>query len=161
MRIRSVLACAAAAAVLPAAHPANADPGDGVALNGTYTVFSDGQWAQTNQSYHDEAGVTQTWTVTSSCTTYQDCTGRVVSDQGWTADLAYLSGRWKVARTVDGWEHCGDGSAAPGQQAFTFWPDLADRTQLVGWDQTIGPSGACGVNKWLNITMPLRLTPAR
>ena len=41
---------------------AQADPSDGVAINGTYTVFSDGQWAQTDQSYHDEASVTQTWT---------------------------------------------------------------------------------------------------
>ncbi len=141
--------------VVPVAH---ADPNDGVALNGTYTVFSDGQWAQTDQSYHDEASVTQTWTITSSCTTYQDCTGHVTSDQGWSSDLVYMSGRWKATRTLPNWEPCQDGTAAPGQQAFTFWRSNPDE-HLVGWDQTIGPSGACGFNKWLNVTMPLRLTP--
>jgi hypothetical protein len=139
--------------------PAHADPNDGVAINGTYTVFSDGQWAQTDQSYHDEASVTQTWTVTSTCHTYQDCTGHVTSDQGWSSDnLVYMSGRWKVSRSVPNWEPCRDGTAASGEQAFTFWKSYPD-AQLVGWDQTIGPSGACGFNKWLNVTMPLRLTP--
>lgn len=131
---------------------------DDVAINGTYIAFSEGQWAQTNQSYHDEASVTQTWTITSTCSTFQDCTGRVTSDQGWSADLVYLSGRWKVVHTVEKWEPCADGTFAPGEQAFTFWRSYPDK-QLVGWDQTIGPSGACGVNKWLNITMPFRLTP--
>ena len=28
-----------------------------------------------------------------------------------------------------------------------------------GMDQTIGPSGACGYNKWLAVRMPLKLTP--
>ena len=83
---------------------AQADPSDGVAINGTYTVFSDGQWAQTDQSYHDEASVTQTWTITSACSAFQDCTGRVPSDQGWSGDLMYMSGRWKVTRTVPDWE---------------------------------------------------------
>jgi hypothetical protein len=132
---------------------------DDIAINGTYTAFSDGQWAQTDQSYHDEASVTQTWTVTSTCTTFQDCTGRVSSDQGWSGNLVFMSGRWKVARTVDNWETCADGTAVPGEQAFTFWRSYPDR-QLVGWDQTIGPSGGCGFNKWLNVTMPFRLTPA-
>jgi hypothetical protein len=56
--------------VTPVAHAA-----DEVAINGSYTAFSDGQWAQTNQSYHDEPSVTQTWTISSTCTTFQDCTG--------------------------------------------------------------------------------------
>ncbi len=29
-----------------------------------------------------------------------------------------------------------------------------DTTTLAGEDSTIGPSGACGVNKWLTIKMP-------
>ena len=156
--IRGVMSAVVVTAAL-ATPVANAEPGDGVALNGTYTVFSDGQWAQTNQSYHDETSVTQTWTITSSCTTYQDCTGRVTSDQGWSSDnLVYMSGRWKVSRTVPNWEPCQDGTAAPGEQAFTFWESYPDQ-HLVGWDQTLGPSGACGFNKWLNVTLPLRLTP--
>jgi hypothetical protein len=74
--------------------------------NGTYPVFSDGQWAQTDQSYHDEASLTQTWTITSACSTFQEWTGRVTSDQGWSGDLMYMSGRWKVTRTVPDWEPC-------------------------------------------------------
>jgi hypothetical protein len=154
----AIAAVAVTAGILTAAT-ADADPGDGVSINGTFTVFSDGQWAQTDQSYHDEASITQTWTISSSCSTYQDCTGRVSSDQGWSSDnLVYMSGRWKVTHTVPNWEPCQDGTAAPGEQAFTFWKSYPDGN-LVGWDQTLGPSGACGFNKWLNVTTPLKLTP--
>lgn len=132
---------------------------DEIALNGKYTAFSDGQWAQTNQSYHDEASVTQTWTIASSCTTYQDCTGSVSSDQGWTADLVYVSGIWKLHRVVPNWEQCIDGTASPGNQGFTFWADPDHPGQYTGRDMTIGPSGACGFNKWLNISLPLTVTP--
>ena len=97
-----------------------------------------------------------------ACSTYQDCTCTVASDQGWTADLVYVSGRWRVVRTIDNWEPCPDGTAAPGEQSFTFWAarnDAADRyTHLAGWDRTVGPSGACGINRWLTVTMPFRLT---
>jgi hypothetical protein len=89
---------------------------------------------------------------------FQDCTRRVPSDQGWSGDLMYMSGRWKVTRTVPDWEPREDGRAVPGEQAFTFWKSYRDQ-QLIGWDQTLGPSGGCGFNKWLNVTMPLRLTP--
>jgi hypothetical protein len=137
----------------PSAHAV-----DDVAINGTFTAFSDGQWAKTNDSYHDEASVTQTWTITSSCTTYQDCTGRVVSDRGWSGDLVYLSGRWKLTHTIDSWEPCHDGTTYPGEQVFTFWRGWPDKSQYVGWDRTEGPSGACGFNKVLDVEMPLTLT---
>ena len=114
------------------APPAHADPGDGIALNGTYTAFSDGVWAKTNDSYHDERSVTQTWTITSTCTTYQDCTGRVTSDQGWSADMIYMSGSWRVRRTVDNWEPCIDGTATPGEQTFTFWKGYPDAISAQG-----------------------------
>ena len=123
---------------------------DDVAINGVFTAVSDGQWAKTNESFRDEATVTSTWTISSACSTYQDCTGTVASDQGWTADLVYVSGRWRVVRTVENWEPCPDGTAAPGEQSFTFWParnDAVDRyTHLAGWDRTVGPSGACGTD---------------
>lgn len=65
-------------------------------------------------------------------------------------------------RTIENWEPCPDGTAAPGEQSFTFWAarnDAADRyTYLAGWDRTVGPSGACGINRWLTVTMPFRLT---
>lgn len=147
-----------AAAMVVGLPVARADPGDGIALNGTFTAFSDGQWARTQDTYHDERSVTQTWTITSTCTTFQDCTGRVTSDQGWSADLVYMSGRWGVSRTVDNWEPCADGTAHPGKQTFTFWKGYPDPA-LTGWDITLGPSGACGKNRSLNIQMPFKLTP--
>jgi hypothetical protein len=144
------------ASVAPLAH-ATADE---IAVNGTYLATSDGQWAKTNESYHDEQTVTQTWTITSSCSSFLDCTGHVTSDQGWSADARYLSGVWRVAHTVAGWEACADGTAAPGEQAFQFWPDpTVPPGTLVGTDKTIGPSGACGKNQWLNVTMPFKLVP--
>ena len=126
--------------------------------NGTYTAFSDGQWAQTNDSYHDEAQVTSTWTVTTTCTDYLDCTGRVTSSQGWTADAKCADGLWTVRRHVDNWEPCWDGTAATGLQTFAFATDITAPTNFVGWDKTTGPSGACGKNLWLTINMPFKLT---
>ena len=139
--------------------PASADPGDGVALNGAYTVVSDGEWAKKNETLFYQATVTARWILSSTCSNYQNCTGTVTSDQGWTADLEYLSGVWYVRRTLPNWEPCPDGSAFPGEQTYYFWPDRDDRAQLTGWDKTIGPSGACGINEWLTVKMPLRLTP--
>lgn len=149
---------AAVMVAMVGAPVAHADPGDGIALNGRYTAFSDGGWAKTQDSNHDERSVTQTWTITSSCTTYQDCTGTVTSDQGWSADLVYRSGSWRVAHTIDNWEPCVDGTAHPGRQTFTFWKGWPDPA-LKGWDTTLGPSGACGYNRSLNIQMPFTLTP--
>jgi hypothetical protein len=141
--------------------PAVASASAEVALNGTFRAFSDGVWAKTNDRYHDEDSVVSTWTITSSCSTYQDCSGRVISDNGWTGTLRYLSGQWRVDRHIADWQRCPDGSSAPGTQSFTFAPpraDDVDQPKLLGWDSTTGPSGACGVNEWLNITMPFTLT---
>jgi hypothetical protein len=143
---------------LAVAPPVEADPGDGIALNGTYTAFSDGVWAKTNDSYHDERSVTQTWTVTSTCTTFQECTGRVTSDQGWSADMVYRSGTWRVRRSVENWQPCLDGTATTGEQTFTFWKGYPDPA-ITGWDTTLGISGSCGFNKQLDIRMPFTLTP--
>ncbi|MGP4053610.1 hypothetical protein ACTWP6_02085 [Mycobacterium sp. 4D054] len=153
------LAAAPAIAGAPAAH---AWDDNSPALNGTFTAFSDGKWAKTNEIMAYQADVIATWTITSSCTTFQDCTGTVVSDQGWTAELIYQSQRWRTTHTVEGWEKCPDGTTAPGEQSFTFWADRLDapdrHDKLSGFDQTIGPTGACGVNRSLNIRMPLTLT---
>ncbi len=159
-RVASVAAVlgVAMAAGLP---PAGAAPDDS-ALNGVFTAVSDGAWAKTNESFRDEAVVTATWTVSSTCTTYQDCTGTVVSDQGWTADLVFRSGKWTAKHAVPQWIPCPDGTFADGEQIFIFWPkraDAPDRLDLLsGWDTTLGPSGACGVNRNLEIRMPFALT---
>lgn len=134
---------------------------DGTAVNGRFTAVSDGQWAKTNETFRDEGTVIDTWTITSHCANAFDCIGQVVSDMGWTAELRYLSGQWRARRTVPDWEPCPDGSAAPGRQDFTFWPARADdyhASVLTGWDETVGPTGACGINRSLTIRMPLRLT---
>lgn len=158
---RLAVAAAVVAAMLCTSTVAYAS--DGVALNGSFHAFSDGTWAKTNDRYHDETSVTSTWTISSSCSTYQDCTGRVVSDAGWSANLRYRSGQWRADRDIPDWQRCPDGSTAPGTQSFTFAlprADDVDRSKLVGWDSTTGPSGACGVNQWLNVTMPFTLAEA-
>ena len=134
---------------------------DGTAVNGRFTAVSDGQWAKTNEKFRDEVSVTDTWTITSQCVNAFECSGQIVSDRGWTAELRYLSGQWRAWHTVPNWQPCPDGTAAPGQQDFTFWPSRTDdyhAAVLTGWDETVGPSGACGKNRSLSIRMPLRLT---
>ncbi|MCT7659279.1 Rv2253/PknI dimerization domain-containing protein [Mycobacterium deserti] len=158
MSARALCSVAVAIGLAVSVAP-RADAQDDVAINGTFTAFSDGQWARTNDSYHIERSVTQRWTITSTCRTFQDCTGRVSSDQGWSADLIYMSGRWKTGRTVENWEPCADGTAYPGKQAWVFWHGYPqDKNQYIGWDKTEGPSGACGFNKVLDVEMPFKLT---
>jgi hypothetical protein len=136
---------------------------DGLALNGTYIATSNGDWAQTNDSYHDEATVRGTWIITSACSNTIDCTGQVTSDQGWTAPIRHNSDARIVDRDVPSWERCPVGTGVPGHQKFRFWPVdatgyvAAGSPTLAGEDRTIGPSGACGVNKLLDIRMPFRL----
>jgi hypothetical protein len=143
--------------------PSGRSSEDGLALNGTYVATSNGEWAKRNDSYYDEATVTSTWTITSSCSNPVDCTGQVVSDQGWTAPIIHTSDAWIVKRDLANWVPCHDGPAFPGHQIYRFWP--VDTTGYVsvgsatlsGEDKTTGPSGACGVNKILVIRMPFRL----
>jgi hypothetical protein len=136
---------------------------DGLALNGTYIVTSNGDWAKTNDSYHDEVTVTSSWTITSSCSNPVDCNGQVVSDQGWTAPIVHNSDAWIVERDLPNWEHCPDGTAATGHLRYRFWPVddtgyvVPGSPTLAGEERTTGPSGACGINKLLVIRMPVRL----
>lgn len=147
------------------AGPASAE-GD-TAMNGTFFATENGQWAKTNDVYRDEAVVSSTWTVTSRCDTPVDCSGRVNSDQGWSADISTSSGLWFLKREVPDWERCADGTSAPGQQVYRFYPTDAEGFQTPGspiWSGeviTTGPSGACGVNRSLVIRMPLTLIKTR
>lgn len=157
MRIGQAMASATllAVAMIPifgsSAHASSDDP----ALNGTYRATSDGQWATTNEQYHTEATVTSIWTISSSCVNPMECTGQVTSDQGWSAPLQLVGGSmWKVVHDVPNWEQCAsDLPAATGHQVFRFSTDET----LTGDDHTVGPSGACGVNKWLVVDMPFKL----
>lgn len=137
---------------------------EGIAINGTYRATSVGQWAKTNQAFHDEPTVTSTWTITSTCTDVQECEGQVTSDQGWSARIYMQDGEmWWVKRELPNWETCPDGSSFPGQQTYSFFPVdsnggfVLGSPTLAGKDKTIGPSGACRVNKWLVVEMPFRL----
>lgn len=135
-----------------------------VAINGTFRVTFIGDYAQRNDQYFGEPTVYQTWTISSTCETFQSCHGMVTSDHGWTAPLYMEDGQvWKIKRTAPNWERCEDGTAFSGEETLFFFPvndnggyELGSRT-LSGKDKTVGPSGACGQNQWLDIAMPLRL----
>src|ERR1700736_3364913 len=73
----------AGAAVLAAAAigglgmaPAHADINT-PAINGTFLATWNGEWARTNDSYHDEATIRSTGTITSSCENPVACSGTV------------------------------------------------------------------------------------
>ena len=154
---------AVSALVLALATPTAAASGDDWGLNGTYAALSNGQWAKTNDIYRDEASVRSTWTITTTCTTPVECTGRVTSDVGWSADVSIHGGEYVVKHDIPNWEPCPNGAARTGHQIYRFYPvdesgSVAwDSTILAGFDKTSGDSGACGINKALVITMPFRL----
>ena len=166
MQLNKVMAAAAAAVVLLGAAPspaADAQVG-GNPLNGRYLVTSNGDWAKTNEVFHDEATVRQVWTVSSSCVDSMSCTGTVISSEGWTADIGYDGTWWFVRRVVDNWQPCPDGTAAPGDQRYHFWgvdpagqTDSTNTALLAGNDVTLGRSGSCGINNPVKVALPLRL----
>jgi len=159
-----VVAISCLLATVYGSAPAAAAPRNEFAINGVYRATSNGEWAKSNDVYHDEKTVTSTWTVESTCSYPEVCEGKVTSDLGWTARLSTANGLWYVRRTVPDWQPCPDGSSSEGAQTFTFYPvDAAGQvsvgsTTLAGQDTTIGLSGACGVNQWLAIRMPFTLT---
>lgn len=132
-------------------------------IDGVYTATSNGEWATRNDVYQDEPTVVGTWTIETTCTGPEQCSGEVTSDQGWSAPITNTNGLWYARRTVEGWQQCPDGSSSDGGQIYTFYP--ADEGGQVspgsptfaGLDTTIGASGACGVNQWLAIRMPFKL----
>jgi len=151
---------------LSPASPAGATTKDDVALNGTYQVTSNGNLAKINRQFNPEAVVTTTWTISSTCTNFDECSGTVKSAQGWSAPAVLHDGtQWYVIHDVPNWETCQDGTSFTGRQELYFYPvDPAGDGSvqlgspvLAGKDKTIGPSGACGQNQWLTIEMPLRL----
>ncbi|MCV7317089.1 hypothetical protein H7J77_16240 [Mycolicibacillus parakoreensis] len=144
------------------AVPAEADAE--FALNGAYRVVSNGNFAKTNEVYMKERTVDSVWTFSSSCTNAHECTGEVTSDQGWSAPLEFRTTRWIVDRFHENWQTCPDGTTSPGRQRYQFQGSDAngqyEKTNidhLVGYDRTIGVSGACGRNTPTVITMPMDL----
>jgi hypothetical protein len=145
--------------VEPSAHASDF----GFELNGTYSFLSNGEWATSNDSFHDEAAVRATWQISSTCSSPSACTGEVTSDQGWTAPLKFTVDRWIVHRELPGWAPCETGGAAFGHQTFMFYPVdddgqvLQGSDLLGGFDRTYTDSGSCGKNLPLNILIPMRL----
>jgi len=161
-----VLATSAIGFISPAS-PAWAITKDDVAINGTFRVTSIGNWATINDQFNGEPSTIQTWTISSTCSTFLSCTGTVKSSEGWSAPTYVHDGElWYVRHDVPNWERCEDGTAYTGKQIFSFYP--ADPTGttgefqygspvMAGKNKTEGPSGACGQNQWLTIEMPLRM----
>jgi hypothetical protein len=145
---------------------AGATTKEDVAINGTYRATSIGNWAKINDQYNNEPTTVNTWTISTSCTTFLECNGTLKSDEGWSAPIYVLDGTtWYVKRDVPNWERCQDGTAFTGKQTFSFYPaDPGGSGEfqlgspvMAGRNRTIGPSGACGQNQWLTIDLPLRL----
>ena len=145
-------------------NPATASADAKWALNGTFVATSNGEWATTNDVYHDERSVRSIWTITSTCSYPTECTGTVTSDAGWTAPIYQTGGDWRVKRVIQDWMPCQDGTSNPGMQVIRFHGsspggDQTDPTSnmLVGADVTTGQPGACGRSLALYISMPFKL----
>lgn len=162
---RYAVGAAVLLAGLALAPVASAEPTYG--LNGRYVAASNGDWASTNDQFRDEMSVRSIWTISTTCSSPNDCTGTMSSDQGWTADIYERSGQWYVRRALPGWRRCSDGTLVEGLQTFRFYAGdpltaraLPGATSYLGEDITTSPSGACGVNKQLVVRMPFKMLPA-
>ncbi len=122
--------------------PAVASPPSDVAINGTYTAFSDGDWAKKNQVYYNELPVMSTWTVTSTCRTFMDCTGQVTTSQGWTGELKYRAGQWVVFHTVEGWVKCVAPQRSPVSNTSRSGWIRPIRHNLSAWTRLSAPPAA-------------------
>ena len=135
------------------------------ALNGTFTALSNGEWAQTNDIYHDQATKRGTWRITTECSSRDDCAGQVTTDSGWSAPIYLKDSMWFVKRALPGWRPCPDGSSAEGLETFRFYP-VDDQGMVMvegakiwaGEDKTMTASGSCGRSLPLVITLPFKLT---
>jgi hypothetical protein len=158
------VAALTAAAAAGVANPATASADAKWALNGTFVATSNGEWATTNDVFHNEQSVRSVWTISSTCSYPTECTGTVSSDAGWTAPIFQTGGDWRVKRVIPDWMPCQDGTTAPGLQVYRFHGatpggDQTDPSSntLIGQDSTTGQSGACGHSLALFINMPFKL----
>ncbi len=159
----AALVCAALLAMNTA--PRAAADYEKYAMNGTFDVVANGEWAMMNDRYQDAPTVRSTWTVSSTCTTASTCAGKVTSSLGWTEDVYTETGYfWFVKHEVPDWIPCPDGTTAPGLQVYKFYAASEDamlqRTSdlWLGEDQTTGISGNCGRNRSLVLNMPIKIT---
>ena len=168
MRTPSVVNAFAATAIavlgsVIVAPPAQAEDW-GVDISGTWRVFSDGEWARTNEVKFKQQSVLETWTVDVTCVSPIECSGEVHSDRGWTG-TARLDAFWYVEHDVPNWMPCPNGTFATGHQKFLLWgmdPAIQrgvtrNITTFAGRNITKSDSGACGVNKSKVIEIPVRM----
>jgi hypothetical protein len=161
----AALTVAAAMTILSTAPQAGAEY-EQYAMNGTFSVVSNGEWARMNDRYQDEPSVRSTWTVTSTCSTAITCAGKVTSTLGWTEDIYTTMGNlWYVKHYVPDWIPCPDGvTTAPGLQVYKIYranDEGMAYTQSPNWlgeDETTGQSGACGRNRSLVLNLPVKIT---
>lgn len=165
MRTLSGVALSAVAALGLGVAPHAVAEYEEYAMNGTYSVVSNGEWARMNDRYQDEPSVRSTWTVSTTCTSALTCSGTVTSSLGWTENVYTGTGNmWYVKHYVPDWIPCPDGTRAPGLQVYRFYPSseegLSQRISdlYVGEDQTTGESGNCGRNKSLVLNLPVKIT---
>ena len=159
---RVAVAVAALSLGVVAASPAHAADW---ALNGRYVATSNGDWASTNEVYRDLPSVRSIWTITMTCSNVVTCDGTVVSDAGWSADIAVQSTDYYVVRDLPDWQRCADGTGrtVTGHQRYRFYPAgpdgniLAGSPVFAGTDKTSGESGGCSLNEKVQIEMPFRL----
>ena len=135
------------------------------AMNGTFSVVSNGEWARMNDRYQDEPTVRSTWTVNTVCTTAITCSGKVTSSLGWTEDIYTGAGNlWYVKHLVPDWIPCPDGSTAPGLQVYKIYPATEEGMSQrisdlwLGEDETTGVSGNCGRNRSLVLNLPVKIS---
>ncbi|MCV7015129.1 Rv2253/PknI dimerization domain-containing protein [Mycolicibacterium madagascariense] len=161
----AALLASVTAALATAPHAGADDDYAKYAMNGTYSVVSNGEWARMNDRYQDEPSVRSTWTVTSTCSTALTCAGKVTSSLGWTEDIYTTMGNmWFVKHYVPDWIPCPDGSTAPGLQVYKFYRandegmTYVDDPNWAGEDETTGVSGNCGRNRSLVLNLPVKMT---
>jgi hypothetical protein len=138
---------------------------DEYAMNGTFSVVSNGEWARMNERYQDEPTVRSTWTVNTVCSSAITCSGKVTSSLGWTEDIYTTAGNlWYVKHYVPDWIPCPDGSTSPGLQVYMFYPATEEGMSQrfsdlwLGQDETTGISGNCGRNRSLVLNLPVKIT---
>lgn len=135
------------------------------AMNGTFSVVSNGEWARMNDRYQDEPSVRSTWTVNTVCSSAITCSGKVTSSLGWTEDIYTGAGNlWYVKHVVPDWIPCPDGGSAPGLQVYKFYPATEEGMSQrisdlwLGEDETTGVSGNCGRNRSLVLNLPVKIS---
>jgi hypothetical protein len=84
---------------------------------------------------------------------------------GWTETIyTGIGNLWYVKHYVPDWIPCPDGTVGPGLQVYKIQPVNEDGMVQVGsdtWageDVTTGQSGACGRNRSLVLSLPVKVT---